>query len=56
MSDVAPMPGSPLNKTDTLCSRCRGAMNLTRIEPAWRSYERHVLECRECGQSESYTR
>jgi hypothetical protein len=37
------------------CSRCGGAMNLIRIEPAWQRFERRVFECRECGQSESYT-
>jgi hypothetical protein len=37
------------------CSRCGGAMNLIRIEPAWRRFERRIFECRECGQSESYT-
>jgi DNA-directed RNA polymerase subunit RPC12/RpoP len=39
------------------CSRCGSAMKLVRIEPAsaWRSYERRVFECPECGQSESYT-
>jgi hypothetical protein len=31
-------------------------MNLIRIEPAWRDYERRILECRECGQSEIYTK
>jgi hypothetical protein len=29
-------------------------MNLIRIEPAWRRFERRIFECRECGQSESY--
>jgi hypothetical protein len=37
------------------CSRCGGAIDLIRIEPAWRRYERRVFECRECAQSESYT-
>jgi hypothetical protein len=37
------------------CSRCGGAMNLIRIEPAWWRFERRIFECRECGQSESYT-
>ena len=39
------------------CSRCGSAMKLVRLEPAsvWRSYERRVFECHECGQSESYT-
>jgi transposase len=49
---------APLNgpvKTDPLCSRCGGATDLIRIEPAWRSYERRILECRECGKSDSYT-
>jgi hypothetical protein len=30
-------------------------MELIRIEAAWRHFERRILECRECGQSESYT-
>jgi hypothetical protein len=30
-------------------------MNLIRIEPAWRQWERHIFECRDCGRSESYT-
>jgi hypothetical protein len=46
----------PPEKMDASYSRCGGAMNLIRIEPAWRHYERRILECRECGQSESYTK
>jgi hypothetical protein len=30
-------------------------MSLIRIEPAWWHFERRIFECRECGQSESYT-
>jgi len=57
MGTLAQTPQSgPPEKTDPSCSRCGGAMNLIRIEPAWRGYERRILECRDCGQSESYTK
>ena len=57
MSDIAQaLPGVPLERAEAACSRCGGATNLARIEPAWRSFERRILECRECGQSDSYTR
>jgi len=49
-------PSGRLEKLDASCARCGGTMNRIRIEPAWRRFERHILECRECGQSESYTR
>src|SRR5689334_14931352 len=57
MDDIAQKPQSrPAEKTEPSCSRCGGATDLIRIEPAWRHYERHILESRECGQSDSYTR
>jgi hypothetical protein len=57
MGNIAQKPQTRApEKTDPSCSRCEGAMNLIRIEPAWRHYERHILECRDCGQSDSYTK
>jgi hypothetical protein len=55
MGNLAPTPLTGPEKMDALCSRCGGAMNLIRIEPAWR-YERRIFECRECGKSDSYTK
>jgi hypothetical protein len=56
MGDLAQTPLNGPEKIDALCSRCGGAMNPVRIEPAWQRYERRILECRECGNSDSYTR
>jgi hypothetical protein len=54
MGNPAPIPPNGPNKIEALCSRCGGAMNLIRIEPAWH-FERRILECRECRKSDSYT-
>jgi hypothetical protein len=43
MGNSAQMPlGTPPEKIDASCSQCGGAMNLIRIEPAWRRYERRI--------------
>jgi ribosomal protein S14 len=48
-------PSMVPEKMDASCSRCGGALDLIRVEPAWGRYERHILECRECGKFDSYT-